>query len=203
MTVSRHRCQRIGARATLRVVKSEDDSMAERLARNVRALREARGITQVQAAKAADVPRATWGHLESGTANPTLNVLRRVSQALQVTIEELVAPPRESAKKFTADELPVRGSALAKVRSIVPEPLSGVQFERIELAARARFTGVPHRGGTREFLACESGAIAVFLGGEKWVLTAGEVLCFRGDQRHSYVNEGAERAVGFSVVVIG
>jgi hypothetical protein len=43
MTVSRHGCQQIGARATLRGVKSEDDSMAERLARNVRALREARG----------------------------------------------------------------------------------------------------------------------------------------------------------------
>lgn len=177
--------------------------MAERLARNIRSLREARGITQIQAAKAAAIPRATWGHLESGTANPTLAVLRRVSQALQVTIEELVAPPRESAKKFSADELPSRGNALATIRSIVPEPLSGVQFERIELAGNARFTGVPHRAGTREFLACERGAINVYVGGDKWTLRAGEVLCFRGDQRHSYVNESSERAVAFSVVAIG
>jgi transcriptional regulator with XRE-family HTH domain len=189
--------------AKLWAVKTEDDSMADRLARNIRALREARGITQIQAARAADMPRATWGHLESGSANPTLAVLRRVSQALQVTIEELVAPPREAAKKFALDELPTRGNALARVRSIVPEPVGGLQFERIELAANARFTGVPHRAGTREFLACERGTINVFVGGEKWAVNAGEVLCFRGDQRHSYVNDESETAVGFSVVVIG
>lgn len=184
-------------------MKTEDDSIADRLARNIRALREARGITQLQAARAANMPRATWGHLESGSANPTLAVLRRVSQALQVSIEELVAPPREATKKFTADELPTRGNALARVRTIVPEPVGGLQFERIELAANARFTGVPHRAGTREYLACERGIINVFVGGERWSVSAGEVLCFRGDQRHSYVNDQSETAVGFSVVVIG
>lgn len=181
----------------------DDEPAASRLAANVRALREARGLTQLQAAKIAGVPRATWTHLESGAANPTLSVLRRVSQALQVSIEELIAPPRETARRFKLDELPARGNALATVRAIVPEPIGGMQVERVELAPNARFTGVPHRAGTREFLACERGRITVHVGGERWALEEGEVLCFRGDQRHSYVNEHHERAVGFSVVVVG
>jgi DNA-binding response OmpR family regulator len=42
-------------------------------------------------AKLSGVPRATWAHLESGSGNPTLNVLHRAATALAVSIEELVA----------------------------------------------------------------------------------------------------------------
>ena len=48
---------------------------AGRLARNLRTLREARGVTQAQLARLAGIPRATWAHLESGEANPTLGVM--------------------------------------------------------------------------------------------------------------------------------
>jgi hypothetical protein len=33
-------------------------------------------------------------------------------------------------------------------------------------------------------------------------LRAGDVLAFRGDQRHAYANPGARPAVGYSVVVL-
>ena len=38
--------------------------------------------------------------------------------------------------------------------------------------------------------------------GDTFRLGAGDVVAFRGDQRHSYANEGAKPAVGYSVVVI-
>jgi transcriptional regulator with XRE-family HTH domain len=63
------------------------DPLAGRLGANLKQLREARSLTQEQMAKLAGVPRATWGNLESGAANPTLAVLYRVAQALQVPLE--------------------------------------------------------------------------------------------------------------------
>jgi quercetin dioxygenase-like cupin family protein len=39
-------------------------------------------------------------------------------------------------------------------------------------------------------------------GGETYTLAAGDVVAFRGDQRHSYANPGKSKAVGYSVVVI-
>src|SRR5262249_26788932 len=68
--------------------------LAERLAKNVRELRRARGLTQNQMAKISGLPRATWANLESGAANPTLAVLHGVALALQVPIEELLGAPR-------------------------------------------------------------------------------------------------------------
>ena len=38
--------------------------------------------------------------------------------------------------------------------------------------------------------------------GEEYRLAAGDVVAFRGDQRHSYVNAGARPAIAYSVVVI-
>jgi quercetin dioxygenase-like cupin family protein len=62
--------------------------------------------------------------------------------------------------------------------------------------------GIPHTPGTREYLTCESGEIVLAAAGEKWHLHAGDVVAFRGDQRHSYSNPAAKVAVGYSVVVL-
>ena len=56
--------------------------------------------------------------------------------------------------------------------------------------------------GTREYLACEAGTIVLAAAGERWTLRAGDVVVFRGDQRHSYANPGAAIAVGYSVVLL-
>ena len=79
-----------------------------RLARNIKTLREARGLTQEQMSRVSGIPRATWGHLESGSANPTLSVLHRVAVALQVPIEELTSTPRASCRYYPRDRLPER-----------------------------------------------------------------------------------------------
>jgi quercetin dioxygenase-like cupin family protein len=63
-------------------------------------------------------------------------------------------------------------------------------------------TGVPHTPGTREYLTCESGQIVLVAAGERWELGPGDLVAFRGDQRHSYTNETARVAVGYSVVIL-
>lgn len=180
----------------------DTDELAGRLARNIKKLREERGATQAQLAKLAGVPRATWGHLESGASNPTLAVLHRVASALQVSLEELVAAPRASARHYRRDELPVRMRGAGLLRKLLPDPLPGMEFDRMELPPKVRITGVPHTPGTREYLACESGELALVASGERFVLQPGDVVVFRGDQKHSYENPGAKTAVGYSVVLL-
>lgn len=178
------------------------EELAGRLGDNVRRLREARGLSQAEIAKGAGVPRATWANVESGLGNPTLAVLFAVAAALAVTVEELVAPPRASARVYPKDALPTRTSGQALIRKLLPDPIRGMEIERIELGARGRMTGVPHTEGTREYLTCESGRIVVVVGGERFEVGPGDVVVFRGDQRHSYVNPEARIAVGYSVVVL-
>lgn len=171
------------------------------LAANVRRLREDRALSQQSAADAAGVPRATWASLESGAANPTLAVLTRVAGALQVSIEELIGAPRTAVRLFRAAEVRQRKRQGAVLRPLLPEAIPGLDISRMELEPGGQLTGIPHTPGTREYLTCERGRVDLTAGGERWSLDEGDVLVFRGDQRHSYRNPDARRpCVAISVV---
>jgi transcriptional regulator with XRE-family HTH domain len=176
--------------------------LGERLAQNVRQLRDARGMTQQQMAKASGLPRATWSNLESGAANPTLGVLHCVAVALQVSVEELIGRPPTGTRHFPRGSLPTRTQGCVSVRRLLPDRIPGVVIERMELPPASRLIGVPHTTGTREYLTCEQGEITLVAAGEQWMLGEGDVVAFRGDQRHSYFNRGARTAVGYSVVLL-
>lgn len=77
-----------------------------------------------------------------------------------------------------------------------------MEMDRIALQPGGKMIGVPHTPGTREYLACETGQIVLYAAGERWELGPGDVIAFRGDQRHSYQNPGVVEAVGYSVVVL-
>ena len=94
------------------------------------------------------------------------------------------------------------GDEKATVRKLLPHAIPGMEMDRIELPPGGRMPGVPHTPGTREYLACERGELALTVAGETWPLRPGDVLAFRGDQRHSYANAGNGTAVGYSVVVL-
>jgi transcriptional regulator with XRE-family HTH domain len=179
-----------------------NEDLAARLGRNIKLLREARGVTQQQIAKVAGLPRATWANLESGGANPTLSVLDRVAFAFQVSLEELIAAPRAEGRRYPASELVVVARGAARIRKLLPDPIPGMELDRFELPPGVRMTGVPHTPGTREYLTCEAGTIVLVAGGEQFALEPGDVVAFRGDQRHSYTNAGAKTAVAYSVVVL-
>ena len=171
------------------------------LAGNLKRLREARGLSQRQMAELSGIPRPTWGSLESGGANPTLSVLARAATALQVSIEELIGPPRTAARLFRAGEQRARQRQGARLRPLLPESIPGLDIAHMEFAPGGRLTGIPHTPGTREYLSCESGRLELVASGERWQLEPGDVLVFRGDQRHGYRNlDSRLPAVAISVV---
>lgn len=177
-----------------------DDTKAN-LAANVRRLREDRGLSQQRIAQLSGVPRPTWASLESGAANPTLAVLSRTAAFLQVSIEELIGPPRTAARLFRSGEVRERKRQSGKLRPLLPESIPGLDISRMELAPGGQLVGVPHTPGTREYLTCERGRIDLAASGELWQLERGDVLVFRGDQRHTYRNpDAAQPAVAITVV---
>jgi transcriptional regulator with XRE-family HTH domain len=178
------------------------DDLSDRLSRNVRDLRQARGLTQNQMSKLSGLPRATWANLESGAANPTLAVLHRVALALQVPIEELLSAPRAGVHHYPKGTLPARTRGDVVVSSLLPDKIPGMLIERLELPPGSRLVGIPHTPGTREYLTCEAGEIELVASGESWRVAPGDVVVFRGDQRHSYTNHGKQTAVGYSVVML-
>jgi transcriptional regulator with XRE-family HTH domain len=185
-----------------RTASDPSERLSGYLADNMRLLRESRGLTQQQLAKLAGVPRPTWANLESGAANPTISVVVKVATALQVSVEELLAPPRVAVRHFAADRLTVRKRGVVTVRKLLPEPLPNLELDRLELPAGGQMIGVPHNPGTREYLTCERGTVELVASGQSFLLQPGDVVVFRGDQKHSYRNPGRETAIAYSVVAL-
>ena len=64
------------------------------VARNIRRLRVARGLSQEVLAVDAEIDRTYVSRLERGLENPTVAVLERLAKALSSNIEELFRVPR-------------------------------------------------------------------------------------------------------------
>ena len=171
------------------------------LADNLRRLRAERRLSQQQLADASGIPRPTWASLETGSANPTLSVLSKAAAAFNISIEELIGPPRSEFEFIPADSVPNRKRQGAIVRPLVPEAISGLEISRTELPAGGSMTGTAHKTGTREYLTCERGKVELVAAGQHHLLNEGDMLVFRGDQRHSYVNPDRRKAsVSISIV---
>jgi len=180
--------------------------LAANLAVNLRFLRRQRGLTQAGLARLSGLPRSTVGQIETGAGNPTLAVLARLALSLQLSIEEILSSPHARCHLFPRGSIPGatrsrRGAA--QVQKLLPDPIPGMEIDRLELEPGTRLTGVPHRPGTREYLTCERGRLSLRAAGERYDLSEGDVAAFDGDQAHSYHNEGTVTAVGFSVVTLG
>ena len=179
-----------------------DDNTSSYLALNIRRLRSARQLSQQKLATLAGIPRPTLAHLESGSANPTLSVLMRLASALQVMIEELIIPPKASAKHFSAEDLPTRQRGLVSIRKLLPDPIRGFDIERILIPAGEYLTGIPQTRGSRRYVINETGSLQLSLSGETYSLEEGDVLTFRGDHAHTFHNPGTTPCVVHGVITL-
>jgi XRE family transcriptional regulator, regulator of sulfur utilization len=178
-----------------------ENAIAGYIAQNIRQLRLIRNMTHEQLARLSGVPRPTWSNLESGTANPTVSVLAKVADALQVPVEELISPPKAQAKHESDSIERERGSVI--IRRILPDNLLGLELDRIELPPGSEVTGIPRRPGAMEYLVCESGRVELGVLEEKYELSPGDAIVYHGDQQHSFANRETDVAVAYIAVVTG
>jgi len=63
----------------------------QNLANNIKKLREVKGLSQEKLARLADVANNTLIKMESGeNQNPTLDTLKKVAKALDVSVDDLI-----------------------------------------------------------------------------------------------------------------
>ena len=66
-------------------------SSNQNLAKNINRLRKTKGLSQEKLARLADIANNTLIKMESGeNQNPTLETLKKVAKALEVSVDELI-----------------------------------------------------------------------------------------------------------------
>jgi transcriptional regulator with XRE-family HTH domain len=183
---------------------SNIELLSKNLAERIIELRSKRSLTQAQLASLADVPRSTIANLESGTGNPSLVNLAKISTALNTSIETLLSNQTAKCKLIKADQVKLmsRSGGEVIISKLLPDSIPGMEIDKIEINSGAKMRGIPHAAGTKEYFYCLQGELEVVVAQESFILTKGDVLAFPGECHHSYENLGKTKAQGLSVVVI-
>jgi transcriptional regulator with XRE-family HTH domain len=180
------------------------EPLSRNLAIRIQDLRRKRDLTQAALASLADVPRSTIANLESGTGNPSLINLAKISGALGTNIEMLLSAPKTLSKLILANDIKSinRSQGEVTIVKLLPDPIPGMEIDKIEINPGAKMRGIPHAAGTKEYLHCIQGEFNIVVAGESFRVLKGDVLSFPGENHHSYENVGKVKAIGLSVVVI-
>ena len=179
------------------------DKLPANLSANLINLRKSRGLSQVQLAQRAQIPRSTLTYLESGESNPSLQNLAKVSWALQVSIQELIGRPIQEDQLIKAQDVPLQNRLHVQIEKLLPDPIVGMEIDRMTFAGGGHLKGIPHTENTKEYLYCEKGAVRVHINKQQFDLSSGDIFSFRGDRPHTYENlHKVKKTICFSVVVL-
>jgi transcriptional regulator with XRE-family HTH domain len=166
------------------------------VAANARRLRTARGLSLDALAAASGLGRATLARLEAGQANPTIDTLYSIADALGVSLGALLGEdPAPRTRVLRAGEA-VRVSGAVEAQLI--ERLYGIGLAEVLVV---RFTpgrrrkARPHPTGVVEHLLVTGGRLEAGPVGETVELDTGDYLRFPGDLPHVYAALEAATAV--------
>ncbi len=185
-----------------------DETVGPRL----RELRQQRGVTVRALAKASDLSPGFLSQVERGLSSIALTTLRRVADALGVSMTELFGGPGIEASSTPADDdvvftltraadrpvpLISRGRHYAMLSARVPGLTLEPMLVYIEPGGR-REEAAAHAG--EEFAYVLEGELLYEVDGTSYRLGPGDSLFLRSNTPHMFYNDGATTTVVVSVV---
>ncbi|MEO7941642.1 MAG: XRE family transcriptional regulator [Burkholderiaceae bacterium] len=172
------------------------------------ALRQASALSLDALSRKAGVSKSMLSQIERGQANPTVAVVWRLANALNVGMADLLGatPPAQPARieVLAAHAAPAIRSpdGLCELRILGPVGLAG-QFEWYALSVRpgGMLDSQPHEAGAQEHLSTIAGVLDVQAGDQLQRIKPGETARYAADQPHCIGNTGKTVATGWLVVV--
>jgi transcriptional regulator with XRE-family HTH domain len=173
-------------------VQTEVD-VGERL-RDIRRLRRA---TLKTIADRAGVSESFLSQVERGRASASIASLRRIANALGVSVADLFepdGPPRP--RVLRRDERPsLAFGILGRKLLLTPRPLSHLEVFVGELDPGGSTGAEPYaHGDSEELFVVIAGTVQLELGGDVHELEAGDSIDYRSSMTHRVTNVGEERA---------
>jgi transcriptional regulator with XRE-family HTH domain len=179
----------------------------DRIARHVRALRAARGLSLEAMAARCDVSRSMISLIERGESSPTAVILEKIATGLNVPLASLFeVPASEDGPVARRDEQPLWCDPQSGYvrRNVSPGGSSSpIRIVEVSFPAGAR---VAYESGTREPRIHEQvwvleGAIVVTAGDTSHRLEEGDCLAMLLDRPTSFHND-TRRQARYAVVVV-
>lgn len=151
------------------------------------------------------VSKAMLSQIEKDKVNPTVAILIKIADAMNIDISELIntgskknifriIPSEDSHYTFRADDL-------CSIRTLSPLNLEkSIEFYCITLKPGGKLKSEAHYTGTEEFLSLEQGKITVISGQDTANLNKGDSIHYKGDIPHCLDNTSKKTAKIYLIV---
>jgi transcriptional regulator with XRE-family HTH domain len=186
-------------------VRSDNDGdLTPVVGTNLHRHRVRRGLSLDRLSRLSGVSRAMLSQIELGRSTPTINVLWRISKALELPFSALIAArPSPGARVLRQSGAKVLSShdGTFTSRALFPfDESRRTEFYELRLTPGGREPADPHPPGTVENLVIASGRVVVEVNGTPNELSTGDTILFQADVPHSYSNPGPSPAVMYLVM---
>jgi transcriptional regulator with XRE-family HTH domain len=178
--------------------------LAKAIGTRVRRERQSRRWTLDQLAESAGTSRRSVINVEQGTANPSVGILLKISDALGIGLPALVAAAETKPLAVTragraaalwTGKFGGRGCLVAGT-----EPPDVMELWDWTMNPGDHHASAAHAAGTHELVHVLAGTISIEVADRSVDLHVGDALSFPGDVNHSYANRQAGPA-RFSLAV--
>lgn len=172
-----------------------EGDVGKRIGDNLRQLRMNKGISVESLAKQIGVSKLTLINIEHGEANPTLSVIWKIANGLNIPITALLSIESDVSIARKKDGMQL----ISSNDVLVVEPLfhshGMMELYRGYLQPEGEYLSEAHRPGVMEFVTVMSGKLTVEVDGETYHLDEHDSIRFRGDRPHKYVNPSSSLTI--------
>lgn len=170
----------------------------EALAKNIKMLREKKNLSLGQLAQNSGLSKVVLSQLEKGGANPTINTILKVANALEVPYTALLDSLGGSASVVSKSTLPVQTSEDGLYRTYcyyANTAERNFEWFQLELDPGCKYISVGHRARALEYLVVQSGEIIIEINGQRYELAENDSISFQSSLEHHYINTGCKMTI--------
>ncbi|WP_375455814.1 helix-turn-helix domain-containing protein [uncultured Methylobacterium sp.] len=181
--------------------------LSGQLGKTIQRLRKAYNLSLSELAEQSGVAKSIISQIERNETNPTLATIWRLSQALDVSIERVLAANDEEPfiEKSSRADTPILVSEDGKVRLAIIgwiKTIEWLQWYEVSADPGGVLDSDPHQRGSVESLSVSEGCFEVDVGGVVQQARAGETLRYRCDRQHVVRCTGALPGRATMVVIM-
>lgn len=174
--------------------------------KNIQRLRKEKGLSMDALAERSQVSKAMLSQIEKDKVNPTVGLLYRIAEGLNLQLQDLLAMDRPKVhfevKEKESSPVILSDDAKCEIQILSPpNMIESVELYILHLQPGGKLESLPHFAHTEEITTCLEGAVEVLAGEEKQMLKPYVSVHYSADVPHTIRNGSTKkRAVAYLAV---
>ncbi|MBY4678974.1 helix-turn-helix domain-containing protein [Marinobacterium arenosum] len=173
----------------------------EHISMFIRGYRQANGESLQALADRSGVSRSMIAQIESGQTSPTIVVLAKLAEAMNIRLGDLVEPPKGSQQVQVVEPseeniVSKRDSPFVCHQLIAKAPRTPGDFYRFYFRDHGKTAFSANVAGSQKTLWLETGELTIYLANEAITLKESQMVMFNASAPHRFENRAGALATG-------